>query len=177
MLYLEHGDRGPLAWSQALLDADERVIGVLVARGGEMPRAEWHHVPDAVPWRDVLEKLLAAASAAGYDRGGSRARRGTVQVLLVKDGLVFAQSFYDWPADGPPSLTGVAVYDGKNSSAGAMLAQALGVIRPRTAGGTEAFRSRVNALYDALSNAMKRGDWVAFGDAYNALGRLLRTAR
>ena len=91
--------------------------------------------------------------------------------------MVYAQSFYVWPADGPPSLTGVVLYDGKSSAAGATVAQALGVIRPATATGTEAFRSRVNALYEAMSNAMQHGNWIAFGDAYTSLGRLLRAAR
>ena len=177
LLFLNQGDSGALAWSQAILDSDERIIGALVARGGEVPRTEWHRVSGTTSWRGVLEKLLAAAGAAGYDHGIARGRRGAVQVLPSRTGIVFAQSFYDWPSDGPPSLTGVVLYDGKTSAAGATLAQALGVIRPATASGTEAFRSRVNALYNDMSNAMRRGDWIAFGDAYTGLGRLLRATR
>ena len=177
LLFLNQGDSGALAWSQALLDSDERIIGALVARGGEVPRTEWHRVSGTTSWRAVLEQLLAAAGAAGYDHGVARGRRGTVQVLLSRTGVIYAQSFYDWPADGPPSLTGVVLYDGKNTASGATLAQALGVIRPATAVGTEAFRARVNALYTDMSNAMRRGDWIAFADAYTSLGRLLRAAR
>ena len=177
LLYLNQGDSGALAWSQAILDSDERIIGALVARGGEVPRTEWHRASGSTPWREVLEKLLGAAGAAGYDRGVTRGRRGAVQVLPTRTGMVYAQSFYDWPTDGPPSLTGVVLYDGKSSAAGATVAQALGVIRPATATGTEAFRSRVNALYEAMSNAMQHGNWIAFGDAYTSLGRLLRAAR
>lgn len=177
LLSLNQGTNGALAWSQAILDSDERIIGALVARGGEMPRTEWHRVSGTTSWRTVLEKLLAAAGAAGYDHGIARGRRGTVQVLPTRTGLVYSQSFYDWPADGPPSLTGVVLYDGKSAVTGATLAQALGVIRPATAIGTAAFRSRVNALYEVMSNAMRRGDWIAFGDAYTSLGQLLRAAR
>ena len=177
LLFLNQGDSGPLAWSQAILDSDERIIGALVARGGEVPRSEWHRVSGTTSWQTVLEKLLAAAGAAGYDHGIARGRRGTVQVLPTKTGFVYAQSFYDWPADGPPTLMGVAMYDGKTSVTGSTLAQALGVIRPSTAIGTAAFRSKVNALYEVMSNAMRRGDWIAFGDAYTSLGRLLRAAR
>ena len=177
LLFLNQGDTGALAWSEAVVDSDDRIIGAVVARGGEVPRTEWHRVSGTTSWRAVLEKLLAAAGAAGFDHGTARGRRGTVQVLPTRTGIVFAQSFYDWPADGPPSLTGVVLYDGKTSATGATLAQALGVIRPATATGTAAFRSRVNALYEIMSNAMRHGDWIAFGDAYTSLGRLLRGAR
>src|SRR5579871_4561456 len=40
-LFAPLGDRGPLAWSLALMDANSRVIGALVARGGDDPRTEW----------------------------------------------------------------------------------------------------------------------------------------
>jgi hypothetical protein len=37
-------------------------------------------------------------------------------------------------------------------------------------------RGHVTILYDQMASAMRRGDWKAFGDAYAALGRLLRSA-
>jgi hypothetical protein len=177
MLYAAQGDHGPLAWSQALLDADERVIGVVAARGGELPRTEWYRSDRGTRWRDVLERLLAAATAAGYDRGVTRGRRGTIQILPTRAGLLYVQSFYDWPADAEPSLTGVAVYDGASATTGPTLAQALGVARTAQPSGTGAFRSRVNQLYEAMSTALRLGDWPAFGAAYSALGRLLRAER
>jgi hypothetical protein len=36
-----------------------------------------------------------------------------------------------------------------------------------------AFHARVAALYGAMRAAMQRGDWTAFGRAYDDLGRLL----
>jgi uncharacterized membrane protein (UPF0182 family) len=36
------------------------------------------------------------------------------------------------------------------------------------------FRQRVNDLYAAMRDALRRGDWNAFGKAYDELGRLLR---
>ena len=89
-----------------------------------MPRTEWHRVSGTTSWRTVLEKLLAAAGAAGYDHGIARGRRGTVQVLPTRTGLVYAQSFYDWPADGPPSRTVVVIYDGKSAVTGPTWARA-----------------------------------------------------
>mgnify|MGYP001385445410 CR=1 FL=1 len=38
------------------------------------------------------------------------------------------------------------------------------------------FRARVDALYGDMRDAMKRGDWLAFGIAYESLGRVLRTS-
>src|SRR4029078_4851589 len=37
-----------------------------------------------------------------------------------------------------------------------------------------AFRQRVNDLYGAMRDALQRGDWPAFGKAYDDLGRLLK---
>jgi hypothetical protein len=36
------------------------------------------------------------------------------------------------------------------------------------------FRQRVNALYTAMRDALRRGDWPAFGKAYDDLGRVLQ---
>ena len=39
------------------------------------------------------------------------------------------------------------------------------------------FRTAAEQLYARMSDAMRRGDWVAFGHAYDALGALLNRAR
>ena len=59
---------------------------------------------------------------------------------------------------------------------GGSLSEALGVTRPVSANASASLRARVAALYDAMTTAMRRGDWIAFGEAYSQLGRLLRTA-
>jgi len=35
------------------------------------------------------------------------------------------------------------------------------------------FRTAAEQLYERMADAMRRGDWVAFGHAYDALGTLL----
>ncbi|HWP02127.1 MAG TPA: hypothetical protein VNL96_01580, partial [Gemmatimonadaceae bacterium] len=40
---------------------------------------------------------------------------------------------------------------------------------------SESLLERVRALYRAMDEALVRGDWEAFGSAYRALGRLLRS--
>jgi hypothetical protein len=86
------------------------------------------------------------------------------------------QSFYEWPPDAPPSLAGVVMLQKGQVHTGATLREALGLARPAAPAGMGTVRARVTALYDAMSAAMRRGDWNAFGEAYAELGRLLRTA-
>jgi hypothetical protein len=37
-------------------------------------------------------------------------------------------------------------------------------------------RKRALELYDAMRDAMRRGEWAAFGRAFDALGKLLSTS-
>jgi hypothetical protein len=37
----------------------------------------------------------------------------------------------------------------------------------------QGFRARAESLYDSMRSALRRGDWAAFGSAYETLGRLL----
>jgi uncharacterized membrane protein (UPF0182 family) len=176
-LYALHGDSGPLAATISVLESDERMIGILVARGGPDPRVEWHRVSSRIPWRGVLDQLWTAARKAGlYGSRRGPERKGQVQLLPLKAGVAFAESFYSWPSDAPPTLRGVVLLEGQQTHTGATLAEALGISRPIPTGANAAFRSRVAALYDVMSAAMRRGDWKAFGDAYAALGRLIRNA-
>jgi hypothetical protein len=177
LLYAQHGEVGPLTASIAVLESGERMVGVLLARGGREPGVEWHRVASKIPWRGVLDELWASAKRAGmYGSKRGSDRRGQVQILPLQDGLGFTQPFYSWAPDAPPTLRGVTLLEGERTHAGATLAEALGVSRPDPEGAKGALRSRVAALYEAMSTAIRRGDWKAFGDAYAALGRLLRAA-
>ncbi|HLA89169.1 MAG TPA: UPF0182 family protein [Gemmatimonadaceae bacterium] len=168
---------GPLTWSVGVLDADDRVIGALVARGGEVPHTEWRREARHVRWSHVLDTLLVVARAGKLSAQPRAAERiGRVQLLPTRTGLTFVQSFYRWPADAPPSLAGVVVLEGDRVKSGPTLAEALGVGRAVGVGGSAALRARVTALYEEMSAAMRRGDWTAFGNAFAALGRLLRSA-
>jgi uncharacterized membrane protein (UPF0182 family) len=175
-LFAPFGDRGPLAWSLGVVDASERVLGTLVARGGDAPRTEWHRAPPSARWSELLETLQRAADSAGFGHQRRYARRGRVQLIPAAAGLAFVQTFYEWPPDSPPSIAGVVVLQRGAVRTGASLSEALGVTRPIAASGTESLRARAAALYDAMGAAIRRGDWRAFGEAYAQLGRLLRSA-
>ena len=74
----------------------------------------------------------------------------------------------------------VVVADGDSVRSGPSVLAAVGVapsnvtLPPAT---PEEFRARVEGHYRLMREALARGDWSAFGEAYEALGRLLRGAR
>jgi uncharacterized membrane protein (UPF0182 family) len=171
------GDRGPLALSVGVVDASSRVIGTLVARGGDDPRTEWHRTPPSPRWADLRSALQHAADSAGFGRQRRYSRRGRIQLIPTASGMAYVQTFYEWPPDAPPSIAGVVVMQRGESKTGPSLSEVLGVTRPIASSGTASLRARVAALYDAMSSAMRLGDWRAFGEAYSQLGRLLRASR
>ena len=168
-------DDGTLGWSVVVVDREDRITGLLVARGGMAPRTELHPVGTGPRWTTTLERLQAAADSGGFGRSLPHARRGRVQATPLASGVLFSQSFYQWPPDGPPRLAGVALLLNDRPRTGRTLAAALGV--PADAAGRAlpagVFRMRVAALYDAMAAALRAGDWRAYGDAWAALGRLL----
>lgn len=171
------GPNGALGWSVGVLDGNAHPIGALVARGGAEPRTEWHAIPPlGLRWDQILERLQHTADSAGIGHQRRQARRGRVQVLPVDGSLTFVQSFYEWPADGAPVLTGVVLLENGVTRTAPTVAELLGAGRSSTASGTEALRGRVTILFDQMAAAMRHGDWKAFGDAYAALGKLLRSA-
>jgi uncharacterized membrane protein (UPF0182 family) len=169
------GEAGPLAWSLGLVDAGNRVVGALVARGGESPRTEWHSTSPSQRWSALLETLQHAADSAGFGHQRRYARRGRVQLIPSSTGVSYVQTFYEWPPDAPPAIAGVVVLQHGGVRTGASLSEALGVTRPIAGGETESLRARIAALYDVMSAALRRGDWRAFGQAYEQLGSLLRS--
>jgi hypothetical protein len=173
-LFLTRGDDSPVAWASAIVDGSDRILGTLVARGGSIPRTEWRRHPMPVRWGEVLEQLQHAADSAGFGRQQRHGRRGRVQAIPGEDGPVFVQSFYEWPPDGPPVLAGVAVVERGTVRTGPSVADAFGRVHSGGSG-MQGLRLRAAALYDAMGLALRRGDLRAFGDAYAALGRLLRT--
>jgi uncharacterized membrane protein (UPF0182 family) len=101
-----------------------------------------------------------------------------VRALPSERGSLYVQTAYAWRADGTPSVRLVAVLAGDTVRTGATIAAAAGLpapLLPVTPLTPTEFRARVDALYAEMRDAMTRGDWLAFGTAYEALGRVLRT--
>jgi uncharacterized membrane protein (UPF0182 family) len=101
-------------------------------------------------------------------------------VPLAGGQLLFVQPLYGWRTDGATLLAVAATTDTVVTAAHS-LADALGA-RGTTAEATTPiaaadFRTAAEQLYARMSDALRRGDWVAFGRAYDALGALLNRAR
>ena len=180
------GPNGRLAWNTPILDASDRVRGLIVAVGGSHPVTYWYQLPDpGLRWPAVLERLLRAPETSAPPREVSL-RRGSVHVVPVRGGTAaYIQTTYAWRTDGAPTVARVAIHGTGTTrdsvGFGPTLSDAAGV-SPDTGELAPAlltpagFRQRVDDLYAAMRDALRRGDWVAFGKAYDDLGQLLRTS-
>jgi len=101
-------------------------------------------------------------------------------VPLAGGQLLFVQPLYAWRPDGA-TLLGVAATTDTVVTAARTLIDALGARGNTTESmgpiASSDFRAAVEQLYTKMADAMRRGDWVAFGRAYEALGALLNRGR
>jgi uncharacterized membrane protein (UPF0182 family) len=171
------------AWTTPLLDAAERVRGIMVSVGGTQPVTYWYPLAEpGVRWPAVIERMLRVPETPAPPRDVSL-RRGPVRVVPLRGGTAaYLQTTYAWRSDGAPTVARVAVHGvgaSRDSVAfGLTVAEAVGVrpdstdilaaITPAT------FRQRVTDLYAAMRDALRRGDWNGFGKSYEELGRLLK---
>ena len=180
--HLTPGD-AKLSWTTPLLDANDRVRGLVVSVGGAQPATYWYRLAEpGLRWPAVLERLLRIPETPVPPRDVTL-RRGPVHVVPIRGGAAaYLQTTYAWRSDGAPTVARIAVHGvgvTRDSVAfGTTLGDAIGV-RPDATDVTPAvtpadFRQRVNDLYAAMRDALRRGDWNAFGKAYDELGRLLR---
>ena len=103
--------------------------------------------------------------------------RGPVRTVPYGKASAFLQTAYSWRTDGAPAIRVVAVMLGDTVRTGTSVAAAAGLpapVLPAVPLTLTGFRTRVDALYGEMREAMRRGDWTAFGVAYEALGRLLQ---
>jgi len=178
---------GRLAWTTPLLDAADRVRGLIVSVGGPQAVTYWYPlVEPPLRWQAVLERLIRAPDASPPAREVTL-RRGPVRVVPVAGGkAAYLQSTYAWRSDGPPTVVRVGIHGagttGDSVAVGASLSDAAGV-PASDADSTDAiltperFHARANELYTAMRDALRRADWAAFGKAFDELGRLLRNTR
>lgn len=166
--YVAHQADGPrMAWSVPLLDRDDRVAAVATALGGEA-RVTWQaRVEPAPSWPALLREV-------GTALGGAGAPTPTVRpiVLMGDRGMLVA-------AVGSAGGR-VAVTDGASTGAGRLFAEAMRALRPDDArwrqppppveeGGPSL--ARAARQVDRMRAAMRRGDWAAFGSAFDSLAR------
>jgi uncharacterized membrane protein (UPF0182 family) len=166
-------ERRQLGWAVPIVNSAGAVAGAVARTTGAVGETTWIPSNREDRWSDVLDRLQRAADSAGAGRQRRSPRRGHVMTIPTTEGLVYVQAHYDWPTDAAPVLTGVAAMRGGVVRAGPTISDALGMPTPvGTAPG--AFRASVDALHRRMGEALRRGDWAAFGSAFSALGQLLR---
>ncbi len=158
-------------------DAGERVRGVVLGLGGRIRRTQWY--PLMLPgdrWTDVIDRLRGMDTATSQKEP---AYRGAVHAYPVGGSLAYVQSTYAWHSDGPPTVARVRLLWADSVRTGSTLMQLAGTIPPALPApaplGPADFRARVEAVYRAMRDAMRRGDFAAFGRAVDELGRLVGT--
>jgi uncharacterized membrane protein (UPF0182 family) len=89
----------------------------------------------------------------------------------VRAGVAFIQPTYRWRAQSVPSINRLALLSGDTTRS---------IVPPFTAGNHAPSspvaaepKASAAALYTTMRDALRRGDWTAFGRAFEALGRLL----
>lgn len=167
-----------VALSLPVLRGEDRLDGVVVVRGGAAQSSNW--VPDTtgIRWASSIDRLRGADSTSATQARDARIAHGPVRAIPGADGLTLTQSAYLVRAQNPPSLLGVAALHADSLRAAKTLLAAYGelpdAIAPRTA--PVDLRIAAAALYDSLRADQRRGDWHAYGDHWDALGRLLGRA-
>jgi uncharacterized protein len=178
-----------LSWSVALLEPGEQLGGIISAVGGSSRATYWDST--TVPrqrWTSLTERLRLALDSARVtlpegSRREPRVRPGHVQAVMTTAGPLLMQPLQWNRGDGSIVISRVAVLEGNRVGVGATVEEALA-----RAGGAplparlpaavdtadaEPRDARVVRLYDAMRQAMRRGDWTRFGAAFDSLGQIL----
>jgi uncharacterized membrane protein (UPF0182 family) len=160
-----------------LVDNSDRVRGIIVGTSNAGGQAvSWFPLENPGPrWTNVLDRLRAIDSANIGTRDGQLVH-GRVRVVPIHQGIAFAQPTYRWHGAGAPALNRVLVLvgDSARSIAPPFSAPAPApVVAGTTVTPAGDFRGSVASLYAAMREALRRGDFAAFGRAFEALGKAL----
>jgi hypothetical protein len=156
-----------------LVDETDHLRGLMIGLGGATDSTLWYPLPaPGARWNGVLDRLRSVDSAGSAAREGTLAY-GRVRAIPVHSGVAFVQPSYRWRPQNTPSINRVALYSGDSARS---VAPPFGLVPPvpaLPASASPEMKSSAAALYAAMRDALARGDWVAFGHAFDALGRLL----
>lgn len=176
---------GPPYHTIPVVDADDRVRGVITAAASAGSDPVWVPLDDGdVRWTAAAARMRRWSDSASA-RGDARTVRGAIRVVAVDGRAVLVQPTYRWRSDTPPTLAAVAVFDRGAVFPIEALARGEGGggVGGRGADSTTfvplveeggRFSTDVARLYDRMRESMRRGDWRAFGAAYDSLGVVVR---
>jgi uncharacterized membrane protein (UPF0182 family) len=155
-----------------LVDDTDRLRGMLIGTGGSAHTTVWFPLAAPGPrWTAVIDRLRSVDSTGSAARDGPLAH-GRIRVVPVRSGIAFVQPSYRWHPPNAPAVNRVAllVGDTTRSVAPGSMAQP----HPSSAvAPTSALKASAAQLYAAMRDALRRGDWAAFGRAFEALGKVL----
>jgi uncharacterized membrane protein (UPF0182 family) len=153
------------------VDDADRLRGLLIGLGGASRGTYWYPLGAPGPrWNVVLDRLRSLDSAGNAAREGPLAH-GRVRGVPVRGGIAFIQPTYRWRPQTAPSLNRLATLVGDTIRA--MAPTGMPATPVATSDSSRDFRSTINTLYAQMREALRRGDWAAFGRAFDALGRAL----
>jgi uncharacterized membrane protein (UPF0182 family) len=154
-----------------LVDDTDRLRGLLIGTGGTTRSTMWYPLGAPGPrWSAVIDRLRSVDSAGNAAREGPLAHGG-IRTVPVRSGIAFIQPAYRWRPGTTPVLSRVALLVGDTTRS---VTPGIIAIRPSDApSGARDFKGSVSELYAAMREALRRGDWTAFGRAFDALGRAI----
>jgi uncharacterized membrane protein (UPF0182 family) len=173
------------AWATPVLAANDRVTGLVLATGSTHRASYWLPFAgsDEPTWTVVLDRLRHALDSTATLSRDTRGARGQVRAVPVGGDIAFIQPLYAWTVNGAPTLARIAIVMNDSVMTGQTMADAttphgaLAASDSTSNGTLQDFRAQVASLYAAMRNAMQRGDWTAFGRAFDALGALMSKGR
>jgi uncharacterized membrane protein (UPF0182 family) len=167
-------------WVQPVLDSADRVRGLVLATGGASRLTLWLATePSALRWTQLLDRIQQPLDTAPPPRD-TRWVKGAVRAFPLAGGVAYVQTTYAERSTTPPTIARVAVLTGDSTVVGPTLGHAVGVAMGSDGVGplnALDFRARVEMLHAAMAAALRRLDWAAFGEAFDALGAMLGSPR
>jgi hypothetical protein len=165
-----------------LVDNSDRVRGMLLAGSNAAGETvSWLPLAEPGPrWSGVIDRLRSIDSATASLRDGQLVH-GRVRVVPLRSGMAFVQPTYRWRGQSPPGLNRLIALSGDTLRSmappfGIPAEPAVAASAPASASSGD-LRATITALYSTMRDALRRGDFAAFGRAFEALGRALDSAK
>ena len=157
-----------------LVDDMDRLRGLVIGTGGSDRRTFWYPMSTPGPrWPSVIDRLRSVDSAGSAAREGPLAH-GRIRAVPLQQGVGFVQPTYRWRPPSAPTLSRIGLLSGDSTRSvppGAVGSTGPDADAPPPPGRQP--NESASSLYAAMRSALRRGDWPAFGKAFEALGRAL----